>query len=177
MSYQLPVPTQKQYAWNFPIKADPNAVGAEIEEIWEEKNGQIQPVDLVNRARSESSAMHTLFEWDDSIAAGKYREAQGAYILRHIRVSTSDQVGEKTIYVGAFINVVTTEGRFYSPVSIVKHNDEQREYALREARNSLMAWRRKYAAYTEFFEIHQTIDRLIADDPVTPGRHYISKPQ
>ena len=173
MNYQLPVPTQKAvYEWNYKVNADPNKVGAEIEEIAEGNDGQVMPADLVERARSENSSMHSLFEWDDSAAASKYRTAQGAYILRNLFVrvvgngSTSNDPKEYVLR--SFVNVRVADERFYSPLSVVLVNDEQREYALRDLRNSLMAWRRKSAVYTEFSAIHAAIDRMLTDTVAMP---------
>lgn len=168
MDYKLPVPKQKSvYEWSYQVKADPNKVGAEIEEIAEENEGQVTPRDLVEKASNRKSEMHVLFEWNNDKAAEKYRDTQAQYILRNLRIrvveSQAAETGPKEFVLRSMINVKVLEERFYSPLSVVLRDDEQRQYALKDLRDSLMAWRSKSAMFTEFAGIHAAIDRLFSD--------------
>ena len=45
------------------------------------KTGNLTPQELIEKARSEDSPLHKYFEWDDTIAGGRYRLLQAAKYL------------------------------------------------------------------------------------------------
>lgn len=49
-------------------------------------NGAIQPRDLWRRAKSRDHWLHDHFEWNDSIAADRYRDAQAAALIRAVKL-------------------------------------------------------------------------------------------
>ena len=167
MNYQLPVPTQKAvYEWSYDLGVNANKVGAEIEEIAEEKNGEVVPRDLVEKAKRQKSEMHDLFEWDDESAAEKYRDNQAGYILRNLKIRIVGALpndSKKEFLIRSMINVKVEEKQFYSPLTVVLGNEKQREYAIKDLSNSLMSWRRKSAVFAEFSAIHAVIDRVLVD--------------
>lgn len=169
MEFKLPVPNQKAiYTWNFPVPADANAVGAELEGISEETGGKVTPEVVLAKASDESSSMHPLIEWDNTKAAERFRRDQACSILRNIQIRVIQTPyateGPKTIEIRPYINVVEQGERFYSPLAVVVKVDEQREYALRDLRLALAAWRRKSAIFAEFAAVHGAIDILLSDN-------------
>lgn len=49
-----------------------------------EKGGRLLPADVVAAARSTKSAMHRWFEWDDGVAAERYRLEQARELIRAV---------------------------------------------------------------------------------------------
>lgn len=47
-------------------------------------DGKITPSDMVDASRPDDAPLHPEFEWDDSVAAERYRETQARAIIRHI---------------------------------------------------------------------------------------------
>lgn len=51
-----------------------------------QQEAPLTPVAVLERARSANSALHSLFEWDDSEAARQYRLTQAAGLIRRVVV-------------------------------------------------------------------------------------------
>ena len=71
------------YQWKLPgvMPVDAQTAGDELERVYK-KRGDIKPSTLVEESRPASAPLHRCFEWDDAIAAEKYRESQASYPLR-----------------------------------------------------------------------------------------------
>lgn len=65
------------------LDADATEVGKEITQLGE----AVEPAAVVALARSKKSAMHGLFEWDDTKAAESYRLDQARCIIRSLVVT------------------------------------------------------------------------------------------
>lgn len=65
-------------------KAAAQKIGERIEVLMAKKGGEVVPSDVVEDARKKTSPMHRYFDWDDSVAAEKYRLSQARKILRSI---------------------------------------------------------------------------------------------
>ncbi len=52
----------------------------ELEKI-EQKHGVVTPVQMLEEARNPSHALHRFFEWDDTVAAEKYRLTQATHYI------------------------------------------------------------------------------------------------
>ena len=57
-------------------------ISAELQQIYNNNNGMLDPRKVVDFAKDPTTALHSRFEWDDSIAAEKYRLAQARQIIR-----------------------------------------------------------------------------------------------
>jgi len=74
--------------------------GEELNRI-KESNGKLTSNIVLEEARNSRSKLHDYFEWDNSIAADKYRRDQAAYLMRIIGVVVLVE-GKKTIQRGFF---------------------------------------------------------------------------
>ena len=65
---------KQQYQWGDGWKpsVDANIVGGVVEQI-EAENGRVTKEKFLDYSRPEDSPTHSIFEWDDSKAAEKYR--------------------------------------------------------------------------------------------------------
>tara|TARA_R110002020_G_scaffold334121_1_gene549507 strand:+ start:95 stop:565 length:471 start_codon:yes stop_codon:yes gene_type:complete len=57
----------------------------ELMEVYEQ-TGELTAKGVVERARNPKSALHSKFEWDDSIAGEKYREAQAYRLINRYKI-------------------------------------------------------------------------------------------
>jgi hypothetical protein len=62
---------------------DPNTAHKEFERLRKE-HGELTPSIVVDAARQSESALHPIFEWNDSKAAEEYRLGQARNVLRAI---------------------------------------------------------------------------------------------
>jgi len=69
------------------------------------KKGVCHPQDLVDAARSRRSPLHSLFEWDDEVAAELFRRGQARQVIRILRPMMDDETrGEAPAFVHVRIN-------------------------------------------------------------------------
>lgn len=142
----------------FRVSAD--IVGAEMERI-EARDGQVTSKSLLDAGRPEESALHSLFEWDDSKAAELYRLRQATEVITHIHIVIDEK--PNTPY-RAYVNIQessgqTERGRFINVRSAME-NEETRRIVLNMAISEAKRFAQKYANYKELSEVFDAIDRV-----------------
>lgn len=176
--------TSKKYSYRegFSYKTPAQTVGGVLESI--EASGQkITSESFLDASRPEESPTHEMFEWDDSIAAEKYRLQQSHRIINQIEVTitaTERVVSEikiiqnddsesketptvSTYYRTAFPNVLpkrTAETAHFVPIETVLKNDDMRRQVLLNALGELKAFEKKYASFAEMFGVFDAIHKF-----------------
>ncbi len=117
---------------------DPNEVAKEIRTIGEEAT----PQQIVDLARNERTELHKCFEWDDSIAAEKYRLQQARNVI-HFLVIREEEVPKDRPEIRFFYKTDNNEG-YKSTTFIIRHDDEYKNL-LAKAWAELKAFKKKYA--------------------------------
>lgn len=131
----------KKFQWSETGQHNGNAqkCGEALEAI-EAKNGEITPRLVVDAARESESPLHPCFEWDNSVAAEKFREDQARGVIRSIRVVFTAQEGIQAEPRRVYVNLQdeATGDRSYVPMARVLSEPELFERAraqfLREAK-------------------------------------------
>lgn len=114
------------------IKGDATEIGAEIERLGD----AVTPLAVVKTARSESSALHQCFEWDNTLAAEKFRleQARGLMQALVVVVDTPGQP-EDTVTIRAYESIAfegeeadegTPSTRAYVPIRKALSNKDMR---------------------------------------------------
>lgn len=156
---------KKEYDWRYklPIKAQ---VAGEFLETLEQKYGEITPENILENSRDEKAVLHPCFEWNDGIAAEKYRLEQARYIQGNITIKVvrieNDDEPPKEARVRAFVNVSEEpKGKFIS-VATALNNDTYKERVLQYALSELLTFKKKYEIYTELAGVCKAIDDFAA---------------
>lgn len=101
------------------FKADPQKVAEEIIAIGDEAT----PAQILEKGRSEETELHKCFEWNDSIAAEKYRLSQARKIVEVLVIQRLPDAPKDAPEIRIFHKTESTEG--YKPINrIVQDNDE-----------------------------------------------------
>ena len=130
--------------------ANPQKVAEELLTLGDD----FKPVDVVNAARNENSELHKCFEWDDSIAAEKYRIEQARKVVQFL-VIQEETVPEDRPEVRYFVKTDKTEG--YKPTEVVVKIDTEYQKLLKQAWAELQAFKAKYNMLSELQEIFDLI--------------------
>lgn len=130
-------------------------VGEECERL--ESEGRLTPRNLVEASRPEDAPLHGCFEWDDTAAAERWRDAQAAYIIRSVEVS----VTERSEPTRAFVAVVSDGQSEYRSVGYVLRDAEGRDALLEAAKRELVAFTRKYRTLSELAKVIDSIEEVI----------------
>lgn len=120
------------------------------------KSGPLTPKKIVNVARPQNSILHGWFEWNDGVAAEKYREAQAGHLLRIIVYAPAGGKPER-----AFLNVHVSNKSVFLPAVDVMSDAEMSQEVLQQALTYLRWFRRKYDGLKDLAQVYGAIDRVL----------------
>jgi hypothetical protein len=137
----------------------PNVI-AELHRVADENEGILRPRDVVDEATPEESPLHPHFEWEDEIAADKFRLFQAAHLIRRVRVVQETKSGEK-VSVRAFVSLPSdrNDGGGYRSLVAVRESGGMGEL-LAAAKAELAAFRNRYAKLEELGNVFHAIDEI-----------------
>ena len=140
----------------YPVSAQ--TAGEELHRIYTDK-GQLKPADVVDESRPDSAPLHPCFEWDDEVAAEKYRKVQAENLIRSITVVHETPTHEPVV-VRAFVKPLES----YSPIEVVVNSEEQMAALMESALAELKAFQKKYEILSQLHSIFKEIDILSAQN-------------
>lgn len=132
-------------------------VGEALDRVRTANEGRLAPRDVVVAAQKSGSPLHRYFEWQDNIAATKYRDGEARELIRSLVVIHEDMPDK---LVAAFVCIEQGSQEFgaYQATHIALANCESREYVLARALRELEAWKKKYADLSELAGVIACID-------------------
>lgn len=133
-------------------KADASKVLNELSELGNEYSLS----DVVEKAKDKNSEMHSIFEWDDSVAGEEYRKIQAGKMVRNLVIVRNDETEERT-NVRYFVSTGKRDST-YTPTRLVIRNQDAYEKLLERAYAELRAFKEKYSTLSELEEILALID-------------------
>lgn len=112
----------------------------------------VTPKQILDYARNPETELHKCFEWDDSIAAEKYRLQQARMVVCHLVVVNDKEPEPQKI------RVMQRTAEAYKPVQLIVRNKTEYESLLERARAELRAFKNRYHTLVELEEILSLID-------------------
>lgn len=135
-------------------KVSPQVAGTVLSAMADE--GRLTAKNVVEEARPEDSPLHPEFEWDDRIAAELWREKQAQLLIAHVIIVPDESPKQEPTR--AF--QITVEPHKYEHIDIVMRDKTKRNVLLENAKNELIAFKKKYANLTELASVFDAIDQL-----------------
>lgn len=120
--------------------ADPQKIGEELARLATNAGGDLTPKAVVEAARDPKNLLHPHFEWDDAIAADRYRQDQAREIIRCIRVEDDETEQPER----AFLSVAGKGGTSYRTLQDVRSSIDLQKAVLSAAERDLDAFERRY---------------------------------
>lgn len=141
---------------SFPIGAQ--VAGEALESIGSHNSGELVPEQIVNAARPADSPLHPAFEWDDGIAAERYRKHQARDLIGAlVTVIPEQKVSSEPIR--AFVSVRREgEGNSYVPIRTAMTDPQLRDQILARAMRELVAWRDRHKELNELAHLFSQVD-------------------
>ena len=133
-------------------KADANLVANEILEIGD----NVSPKEVLEKAKQEDTELHKCFEWDDGIAAEKYRLSQAGGILRTLVIKREETENCTKPEIRRFYKTKGNEG--YKPSEIVFRKQDEYEALVQRCRTELLYVKSKFSNVSEYQEVWNLID-------------------
>lgn len=148
------------YEWKsgFHHKVKPEVAGAVFEELEKEKGLTAQT--LVDASRPEDAPLHREFEWEDSIAAEKYREQQARVLIAHLTVRMEEV--KEAPPTRAYVSLKDDTSK-YEHIATVLADTKKTDALFDVAMKELIAFKTKYANLKQFAEVFAAIDKLGAE--------------
>ena len=130
-------------------KADAQKVAEEI------GFGKFTPMEVLEKAKDETTELHKCFEWNDSIAAEKYRLEQAKNIIRML-------VYEKETKEQAVVRYYakTETKHVYKPTKQFLVQEDEYQGLLRRALAELESFKNKYHTLTELEGIFEAMETI-----------------
>lgn len=142
----------ERITWKFEglFKGDAEKCYAECESL-----SEASPENILALATDETTELHKCFEWDDSIAAHKYRLHQARKITQSFVIVSEDKEIEP---IRAF--QITSQTNVYKPTRLFLQDRDEYSILLKRAKEELQAFKKRYKMLSELEEIFNEIDRL-----------------
>ena len=148
------------YEWkrNMPVKAQ--EAGEHLENL-EQKHGMVTPKLIVDDSRPQTAVLHKCFEWNDEVAAEKYRESQAGFVLRNlVTVSVSQKKENQESEIRAFVNVTKDDDRGFISINNAMQDEDLRKQLLENALTELSTFKNKYQQLSELAKLFEEINNL-----------------
>lgn len=135
------------------VKAPAQKVGELFEKLQNSPEG-LSPSTVLNASRKKGSLLHDDFEWNDGVAAEKYRLQQARFIIQNITIvqETTDQEERLVHKDRAFVSTPGQVGAYVSLHNALT-NDEWRNHLLKCAKDEMETFCAKYARLTELASV------------------------
>lgn len=140
------------YKWNGhqPGGVTAQVAGEELHRI-EQHHGRLNAADVVEHSRAPRAPLHPIFEWNDNIAAEKFRIIQAGRIIRCVVVERPLTSGAP-VQVRAFHslpterkpNEDTAPTRTFRSVDAIMADAQARTALIHQAAQDLQSWIAKY---------------------------------
>lgn len=141
--------------WGFyKFKGDAQRCYEEIQTL----GASYTPEMIVDLARDESTELHKCFDWDNDIAAEKWRKQQARLICISLTVEVERKPGVTQEY-----RVIQhdRDEQAYKPVVFMLRQPEEYERLLKQAKAEMAAFRKRYQSIKELSEVIEEIERVL----------------
>lgn len=134
-------------------KADPEAVYRELQTL-----DEITPDAVVELARNENSVLHNEIDWDDEVAAERWRKQQARLIICNLVVEIQEKEEKEPTFVRLFHK--PDENKTYQDLSVFVKDETEYQKLLNQAKRDLNSFKSKYHTLKELKPIFALIDAL-----------------
>lgn len=144
------------------FKNPAEVAGPICQKLRESKQG-LTPHSLVEASRDENAPLHNEFEWDDSIAAEKYREQQASCIIRHLIIERTDIQEVRKFHDRAFVSTGENTNA-YVPLDEALSNETWKNNLLTAAKRDMKIFTVKYRRLAELAGVINAIDGFLGEE-------------
>ncbi len=118
--------------------------------------------ELLDASRGTDAPLHSCFEWNDSVAAEKYRVEQARHIIssieiRFVETDTPEHFKQTRYLLNIAPVAPKSQGQFVT-VDVAFSNEQYRAAILKNAFRELRAFQTKYRKYQELSVLFKVIE-------------------
>lgn len=146
----------------------------ELDRLFAQFNGSVTPEQVVAFARDPETALHGVFEWDDTEAAARYRVNQAQQYLR-VAVRLIERPNEEPVRVRAFVSLPSDRGaNGYRRTEDVMADPTRRAEILALAEREFRFYRKRFQHLKELSVVFEAADEAFAGRG-SAGRDWLGK--
>ena len=154
-----------EYSWSGPQYAvSAEKVAIHLQKL-EEQKGSVTREDFLESARSEESEMHKLFEWDDTVAAEKYRLRQATDIIHSIKITVKEEekapVSMKAFVIPGYTDKAIGSKGGYVNIRKAVGDADTKDMILQDARKNARWFMDKYRSIGELAGVISAIEDFL----------------
>ena len=142
------------------FKNPADVAGKVLTQLRESEAG-LTPESLVDASRDESAPLHNEFEWNDSVAAEKYRREQARYIIRHLIIEEVELEEPKHVKDRAFVYTGNTKTGYVSLKDALE-NKTWRRKLLDAAKRDMNYFVDKYDRLEELSNVIEPMKQILS---------------
>lgn len=132
--------------------ANAEQVASEIESL----GNDVTPTEILEKAKDDTTELHKCFEWEDSVAAEKWRLQQARMIVCHLVIKEDGEDAADKPEIRIFHKTDRADG--YKSITFIMRDKTEYEKLLAQARKELRVFKQKYHNLSELEEILALID-------------------
>ena len=157
---------QYKYRVNGLIKAPPEVTGKICQGLID-SDGAVTPKRLVEVSKPKNAPLHNEFEWNNTIAAQKYREEQARQIIKNVVILKVEESEEEPKEIKCWVNsdrafVATNEGTSrYVTIDSALSDISWRENLLNAARRDMESFINKYKRLGELSSVIDEMNNFL----------------
>jgi len=132
----------------------------ELKKIAKNNNGVLQPEEVVEFARDEKSLLHSLFDWNNSVAGHNWRVHQARMLIR-VSVQYLEGKGQKPFKVFVSLSQDRYKGEGgYRTLESVMSNKQFRAILLQDALSEMELFRDKFYKLKELSDVFKAMNKV-----------------
>lgn len=140
----------------------------ELQWMADSLNGRkLQPEDVVEAAKDPKSALHVRFEWDDTVAAQKYRNHIARQVIERFRVISRPETDEEISRVVRLVPGLVSRGEGYGNIHVVMNEpseaQEQIEYEWLQVRSRFLRFAAICHVNREFSDLTAAAEQTVRE--------------
>lgn len=139
---------------------DPEKVLDALQDLLRKHDGRLTPGIVVKAARSKRSQLHLCFDWDDAVAADKWRLTQARSLLCCLEERCADDEFRPLV-----VHTADDDGPCYQQRARVASSPILMEATLAEAVQQLRGFQRRYSHLSELGKVLTAINELQEQKP------------
>lgn len=124
-----------------------------------DRQKMLKPRAVVEAARVKSNPLHTYFEWDNSIAAERYRLDQARDLIVSVQITRDGIDNPFQAYVSLPSSRIRKGGGYHGMADVMS-SKELRLEMLKSAMNDLENFQERYRRLEELAEVFTAISRV-----------------
>ncbi len=117
-----------------------------------DQRGTLTPQIVLDEARDPSHPLHHRFEWNDAVAAEKYRREQAHELIKSVKISYANPEGKQS-EIRAFHAVRRPAGHVYEPVEEIVRDEIATKILLADMEREWRQMKKRYEGFKEFWAL------------------------